>query len=197
MTNRSLLAAIVGLAGTCAAASAQAPLNLVSVNPDVASGFITISYNASSHVFTASGFTQNVNQPPTVPAGNRTFSLTANINNDGTLKDNVGSLIVRGDVGGTDQLLFSGTFISAFGYNFGNIFEFLVTQSAGSLAPIGSSVGTILIGDGLSFPNNNLPSFTSSFNVSFTGRANTFVPTPGAAALLGLGGLVAARRRRA
>lgn len=182
-------------------ASAQ-PLNLVPGTPDVASGFIAVDYNATTGAFSATGYTQNVNLPPNqLPLGQRQFSLNAIINNSGQIAG-LGSLMVRGDYGGTDQILFSSNSIVAFGYGPTNKFEFIFTQQAGSLASVGSSIGTILVDPNLVFPGG-IPSFTSSFSGRlFSGgpgaaNADTFViPSPSALALAGLGGLMVSRRRR-
>jgi hypothetical protein len=195
-TTMSLVAAL----GLSTSALAQAPLNLVPGTPDVASGFIAVDYNATTQLFTAEGFTQNLNLPPTMPLGQRQFRLTAIINNAGQLTG-PGTLTVRGDYLGTDQLLFSSNDIDAFGYDSFNRFEFLFTQQAGNLAPAGASVGTILADPNLSFPGG-VPNFTSSFSGRlFPGGpgaavADTFIPAPGALPVTVLAGAAMMRRRR-
>jgi hypothetical protein len=192
---------IVVSAAAAATASAQ-PLNLVTGTPDVASGFIAVDYNATTGAFSATGFTQNLNLPPNqIAMGQRQFSLTAIINNSGQIAG-LGSLIVRGDYGGTDQVLFSSNSITAFGFGPTNKFEFIFAQQGGSLAAVGTSIGTILVDPNLVFPGG-IPSFSSSFSGRlFPGgpgaaNADTFViPSPSALALAGFGGLIAARRRR-
>lgn len=52
--------------------------------------------------------------------------------------------------------------------------------------------GATVVVTGISNPPGALPEYTAAL-----GFATEFIPTPGAAAILGLGGLVAARRRRA
>lgn len=202
----SALSATAALTLVCGSALA-APLNLVSVDPDVASGFIAIDYNATTQTFTASGQTQNLGLPPSfgppsnVNLGLRQFTLTALIDNAGNIAG-AGSLTVRGDYGGVDQLLFSSNSIVAFGFGSFNKFEFVFSQTAGSLAPVGTQIGTILADANLSFPGN-IPSFQTSFTNRFfpggpgNGNADTFVPAPSSAVLLcTLGGLAARRRRR-
>lgn len=191
---------LLAVVSTASGAFARAPLNLVGGNPDVASGFIAVDYNATTKLFTAVGTTQNLSLPVTPSLGLRLFSLSATIDNVGNLSG-PGSLIVRGDFGGTDQVLFQSNTITAFGFGATNKFEFLFTQESGSLAPVGSSVGTILVDTGLNF-GGGIPSFSASFSGRiFTGgpgfaNADTFVPGPSALAVMGLGGLFAGRRRR-
>lgn len=192
------------LVAAAAASAAGAPLNLVSVNPDVASIGVAVSYNATTQTFTASGRTQNLLLPSlvSVPLGNvRQFLLTAIIDNNGNLAG-PGSLTVRGDYNVSDELLFSSNTISAFGFSAFNKFEFVFIQQAGSLAPVGTPIGTILVEAGLSFAGG-VPDFHSSFDSAFfpggpgTGNADTFVPAPASAGLLvGLGAMSARRRRR-
>lgn len=180
-----------------------APLNLISVNPDAASGFIAVKYDATSHLFTATGVTQNLFQAmgPDVPLGGRTFSLSASIDNSGNLiSGGPASLLVRGDFGGVDQVLFQSNAIIAFGFSATSKFEFLFQQQSGSLAPAGWPIGTVLIDTNLSFPGG-VPSFQSSFSDEIIpgvglGQADTFVPAPAGALALAMGGLVIARRRR-
>jgi hypothetical protein len=199
--NLVRLTTVLALAAGVSSAVA-APLNLSPLPPDVASGFIVINYNASSMIFTASGFTQNISLPgPTSqPAGLRAFSLTAMIDNAGNASS--GTLLVRTDFGSADSVAFSSAALTAFGFGATNKFEFVFTQAAGNLAPVGSDIGTILVSPSLSFAGG-VPSFAQSFsNDPFgagfgDGNADTFlIPAPGALALLGMGGLVATRRRR-
>lgn len=200
MKTLSVLTAAAALAIATGSAFA-APLNLVSVNPDVASGFVAIDYNATTNTFTASGQTQNLGLPPSFALNLREFSITATIDNSGNLIG-AGTLMVRGDYGGVDQVLFSSTSIIAFGFSSFNKFEFLFSQTAGSLAPVGTPIGTILTDANLNFPGN-VPSFQSSFSNRFfpggpgNGNADTFVPAPSSLALIAsIGGLAARRRRR-
>lgn len=196
---RTSISCVVALA-LSASALAQAPLNLVPGTPDVASGFIAVDYNATTGLFTAEGFTQNLNLPPTIPMGQREFRITAIIDNLGQLAG-PGSLTVRGDYLGIDQVLFSSNDIDAFGYDSFNRFEFLFTQQSGNLATAGASVGTILADPNLVFPGG-VPNFSQSFSGRlFPGGpgaavADTFVPAPGTLVVTVLGGLAAMRRRR-
>lgn len=201
MNSRSFVLAATAVSIATGSASAVS-LGLFKTDPDVASGFIGVDYDAVSHVFSAVGFTQNLELPPASSLGNRLFSLTALIDNNGNLLSGGAALTVRGDFGGSDQLLFSSTSIIDFGFSAFNKFEFRFTQQAGSLASVGATIGTILVDTGLSFPGG-----TPDFHASFSGRifpggpgaanADTFAPAP-SPALSGcvLAGLVARRRRR-
>src|SRR5207244_2220532 len=120
---RFVLAATAALAAAAGSADA-ALLNLVPGAPDVASGFISIDYNASSGAFLASGSTQNLSIPPnTFPMGQRQFQLTATIDSNGNIVG-PGSMTVRGDYGGTNQLLYFSNTILAFGFGQTDKFEF-------------------------------------------------------------------------
>lgn len=196
-----LLAGCVVASG--AAFSSAAPLNLVKVDPDVASGFIAIDYSSVNGLFTAVGQTQNLELTPgggSINMGLELFSLSAILDVNGLLAG-PGSLTVRGDYGGTNQLLFSSSSILAFGFSATNKFEFQFSQAAGSLASVGTTIGTILTDLNLSFPGG-VPDFHSGFSNRFfpggpgNGSADTFVPSPSAAAVGALAGLAAMRRRR-
>jgi hypothetical protein len=200
MKNFSMTTVLALAAGVSSAVAA--PLNLSPLPPDVASGFIVINYNASSMVFTATGFTQNISLPgpSSQPAGLREFSLSAVIDNAGNATS--GTLLVKTDFGSNDSVAFQSASLTAFGFGAFNKFEFVFSQAAGNLAAVGSEIGTILVSPSLSFPGN-VPSFAQSFtNDPFglgfgDGNADTFlIPAPGALALLGMGGLVSTRRRR-
>lgn len=199
--NKVQMTTVLALAAGVSSAVA-APLNLSPMPPDVASGFIVVNYNASSMVFTASGFTQNISLPgpSSMPAGLREFTLTAVIDNAGNASS--GMLMVKTDFGSPDSVAFSSASLTAFGFGAVNKFEFVFAQQAGNLASVGSDIGTILVVPGISFAGD-VPSFAQSFTndpMGFgfgTANADTFlIPAPGALALLGMGGLVATRRRR-
>ncbi len=114
-----------------------------------------------------------------------------------------GQTILRGDAtggsfirfGGTSSILFSD--ITGFQYTFGAPLQALLNPGRG---PINPQEGTFTItdvltnpaGGGLIGPGGVIRSFSA--NSSFSG--NSAVPTPGALALMGLGGLVVGRRRR-
>lgn len=188
------------------AGATASPLNLVAGTPDVSAGFISISYNATSHAFSATGFTQNANFPPAIPSlGQRAFSLTCNIDNSGNILPGNQSLTVRGDVNaagqfvsGANALIFTSSTLSQFGFGATDKFEFVFTAGSGGLwATNNQSLGVIMVGAGLFTSNGGVPRFTSDFSLTSSGNADTFlVPAPGAFALLGAAGLTATRRRR-
>lgn len=200
--NVAKIVALGAIGVAASVASAQSPLNLTPSFPDVFSGAIAVDYNATSGLFTASGFTQSMALVPngSIPMGQRQFFISAILSNLGTI-NGAGSMIVRGDYGGTDQVLFSSNNILAFGFSATSKFEFLFSQDAGSLAPVGTPIGTILTDTNISFPGG-IPDFHQSFSGRIfpggpgAGTADTFAPAPSAAALLGLAGLTASRRRR-
>lgn len=202
---KSVLFAAVGLLGVSANAHAAA-LNLIPGRPDGFSNTVQVAYNSSTHILTASGIPQNVVLTPggsqiNVIGGGaaNSFSLSVNINNDGTIgAGGAGSLSFIADHGGNDQTLFSAITLTQFGFSNGLLeFVFSGTGSGGTLngghLPTGVIVSDVLAG--AAFTN-----FNTSFNNSgstFVATSDTFViPAPGAASLafLGLGAMV--RRRR-
>ena len=202
MSIRSFVVCATAVAAFAGSTFAN-PLNLVPGNPDVASGFITVTYNASTHAFSAVGYTQNIALPGGTqePANLREFTLTATISNSGVASD--GTLMVRTDHNNSvDSVGFSSASLVSFGFGITNKFEFVFSQAAGNLASAGTQIGTILIAPSLFA--NGMPSFASSFSNDEggdggVGNADTFalVPAPASLALCGFAGLAAGRRRRA
>ncbi len=192
MYRISMCVAAIAIATEVASAT---PLNLVPGRPDVFSSFTTISYSASTHVLTANGFTQNLALNFVNPAinigGNRAFTLSAIINNNGTISG-VGSLSVFGNYGGSNVLLMSASSLSQFGFSNGKLeFVFGGGGAGGSLNPASVQTGVILTDSSMSFS-----SFTSSFTNSDNGVSDTYlIPSPGVA-LLGVSGMVSLARRR-
>ncbi|MGQ0626546.1 MAG: MYXO-CTERM sorting domain-containing protein [Phycisphaerales bacterium] len=205
---RSIGLSVVALA-MCAGSAIASPLNLTPQLPDVASGFIFVSYNAGSHVLTATGSTQNLTFPGMPPVmtnlNNRLFSLSMGINNDGSIDTNIASNFeVRGDYLGTNVLLYHSSNVAAFGFGATNRLEFIHLADGGSIVPLGSQIGTILSMSNVSYAGT-VPSFMNSFTAGFnfggqlfgTSSADSFIiPTPGAAALAGMGLVAFSRRRR-
>lgn len=202
---KSVFFAAIGVVGMSAGAHAAA-LNLVPGRPDVFSNEVLVSYNSSTGLLTATGFTQNM---VLTPGGSQInligggavnmFNLSVTINNDGTIGNGgAGSMSVKGDYLSNDVTLLSAITLSQFGFSNGVLeFVFSATGAGGTVNPGPQSVGVILsdASTGAAFSN---------FNVSFSnastgglGTVDTFViPTP-ASAMLGLGGvLLMARRRR-
>lgn len=209
MSLRSLVAPTVIILGTAIAAPAMgAALGLSPTAPDVASGFINVDYNATTHAFTASGFTQNLNLPPTQGLGNRTFTLNASIDNAGNIDALAPFLFeVRGDFMGTNTLLYHATSLAPganFGFSAVAKFEFVFLNDFASPLPgvgIGTKIGTILSSAVTTFPGN-VPVFTQNFTnhtvpIPGAGVADSFpVPAPSAGALAALAGVVVMGRRR-
>ena len=202
--NPCAFAAIGGFALSASFALAgPGLLNLTPGTPDVASGFVSVNYDAQAMVLSVTGFTQNLNLPPSSPLNNRQFSILASIDNSGApISGGTFSLMVRGDFGGPDQVLFQSTTLQNFGSGAVDLFEFVFVQESGSLAAPGTLIGTILAGNFGFFPGG-VPNFSQSFsNVPFpgfpgSGNADTFViPTPTAAAMFAVAGIASLRRRR-
>jgi hypothetical protein len=201
MSIRSFFVSATAVAALAGSTFAN-PLNLVPGNPDVASGFILVTYNASTHAFSATGYTQNIALPGGTqePANLREFTLTATISNSGVASD--GTLMVRTDHTSADSVGFSSASLVSFGFDITNKFEFVFSQAAGNLASAGTQIGTILVAPDLF--SNGMPSFAADFSNDIgggfgVGNADTFalVPAPASLALCGVAGLVAGRRRRA
>ena len=131
----------------CARGTA-APLNLTLTNaPDIFSGFIDVTYNATSDQFVAQGFSLKFySGTATNDINNGGFSVNATIDAAGNFS--VGSLTVSGSISNTPYsgVLLTGS-LAAFGYRNtgGDPFEFNFNVTGGSLAPLyGSQAGLIL-----------------------------------------------------
>ncbi|MCC6320758.1 MAG: hypothetical protein IT438_04900 [Phycisphaerales bacterium] len=193
----------LALLTSVSAPALAAPLNLNLARPDITSGFISVTYNATTDVLQATGTAiaidfDGVNPPDhAITAG--TFTLTASVNSAGSL---VGGTLT---IGGTIPALGAGAplltaNLTSFGFSSSpltQIFEFTGSVTGGSqAAAFGPSMGTILfLGGGFN------GTFNSNFNNgNFFGQAaadTARIPAPGAgAAAIGLLGLAARRRRR-
>lgn len=201
MSKSSFVLAVAGLLASASFAAA-APLNLTLQRPDITSGLLSVSYNATSDVLTVTGSALTIDldgiAPPDHPITGGTFALTANINSAGVLTS--GSLTISGSIsalGAVTPLLTAN--ITAFGFSNSpvtQIFEFTGPVTGGSLASgpngFGSTVGTILsLGGGFN------GSFASNFSNSGFGAADTArIPAPAAGTLALMTGVLALGRRR-
>jgi hypothetical protein len=200
------LTSLVVVAGASRSANAGLDLQLQQT-PDFFAGFIDVNYNSSTDVFTASGFTFELDDDGVGPAEsvqNGTFIINASINVSGVLTS--GTL----GIGGTIPALGfnSGTLLTGNLVNFGfpsqgaAPLEFALQVTGGDAA---SLFGTIPTGIILSGDTGFGGTFASSFNnlsgdIPGTGAAimdaAPIVPLPSSLllALGGLGAAVAGRR---
>ena len=155
-------------------AAFAAPLNLTLLQkPDIFSGFINVTYNATTKDFIASGFAlqlryDNAGNTVTSNIVNGTFNLTAKIDNAGNAVS--GSLTISGNVLGFNSPLLTGN-ITAFGFvptAGGQPFEFLLTSTGGALATPtlfgnpGSAFGVILSQSSSTFAGNFMTNFSDA-----------------------------------
>lgn len=126
-----------------------------------------------------------------IASGNGTFSITGG--NGTVLSGLLNGTFTRLGSGPGAGLAFSGT---VSGVSFSNNTT-LTGTSGGSFSSDFSAFGTLTgFGVILTIPNNAGNFFGSSFGPVSTQSSGQVIPSPGSIALLGLGGLVAARRRR-
>ena len=163
--------AVMLLMGVLGATGQAAPLNLTLTSaPDIFSGFIDVTYTASSDQFLAQGFSlKYYDGTATNDIPNGDFNITATIDGAGVVSS--GSLSITGTVQNTiySGVLLTGN-VSAFGFRNtgGDPFEFTFNITGGSLAPVfGAQVGLILEAH-------------STFNGSFAANFNNLLGgTPG------------------
>jgi hypothetical protein len=177
-------------------------LGLTSQPPDITAGFTLVSYDATTDVFTATGFATNLDldgdAPPdyNITGSNTQFDIIATVNSSGVAS--AGTLVIQGkvsEVSATSGTLLTGT-LSQFGYSTvagGEIFEFVFAVTGGDLASsFGPSAGVILDANDTGFGGN----FTSDFSNNGFGTSDTFpIPEPATVSLLLLGGAGVACRR--
>ena len=166
-----------------------APLNLILGTPDISSGFMSTTYNATTDLFAVDGsFASGTLDGANI--ANQTFFLNANISAGGVL--NSGSLTISG----TSGIYNSGTLLTGnlLQVGFSNatplsgLLEFLFTPTGGDLlAEYGGGNGGIILSasgyDGNSF---NTDFSGAPFN-SFADTAPVVVPVPAAVWLFGSG----------
>ncbi len=165
--------------------------------PNLYSQTLSISYNATTHQFTASGSTSDyfdlqtndnlvVSDPTFDDTG--TFSLSATVATNGTLVSGTVSLGSAGGVYGapdyTSQIYPAGTLLqgnlTAFGFEGASVnnrsqFDFEFNVTGGSLASVyGPVAGTVMYTEDYSFGG----SFTTSFNNGGQGDADTLMMVP-------------------
>ncbi len=203
--NKLLLAAALVLAVGQPRAAMATPLNLSLVDsPDIFSGQIDITFDATTGLLSANGFSLQFVYGAGLTADIENGSFNIDIVTDGstTLGDGAGTdLVITGDIdldgGGAD---YTGTLLTGKIALFGatdsgpGVFEYVFDVTGGSLVPdfFGGQVGVIL-GAG----SNS--TFTGSFAVDFSnldgGQAGTGsgssdtapIPEPGTMLLLGAG----------
>lgn len=195
---------------TCVAGGGGPGIGRITYNMAVPISFIVDGTNepgflgGSPHVFNATLELQLDIGAATTAAG----VTTASVNGYFIVKDNVSNnMILRGDtasgpgafvrVGGTNSILFSDQ--TGFAYTFGAALNSLLAPGRSPANPQEAvfTLTNILVAQGLSLIDAQTKTFNSfSANSSFTGNT-AVIPTPGSIALVGLGGLIATRRRRA
>lgn len=194
------------------AASGSAHAGLIGVklfeSPDIFSGFLDVTYDASTDLFQAQGFSLTFDDGGGAqPIANGSFSLSATVAPGGVFVG--GSVTILGTVGLFGPTLLTGS-LTAMGFldpPGGDLFDFLFTVTGGDLAShyggIGATAAIILdANDGSDFDGTFQNSFDNLVNgLPGTGQgvADTGLPVPSPAALgvLVLGALVSRRRRQA
>jgi PEP-CTERM motif-containing protein len=188
-------------------ASAQAGLiNLtLEPHPDVASGFIDVTYDAASDAFVASGFAMEMNDDsiaPTEAISSGLFSIGADIDDSGLLNSgtvNIGGTIAN--LGFNSGTLLTGSLTAVGADAPSGVIEFLFSVTGGDAVGLYGGIGatggiimgfTDFTGWGSSFNNN--------FGIQGLGQAVAdtapVVPEPTTLALLTAGMFAIKRRKR-
>jgi hypothetical protein len=188
------------LASLLARPVSATPLNLsLQFSPDVMSSFVTVNYNASTGAFNADGFVSSYNGPtsPSHDITDYNFDITATIDAGGTFGH--GSLDIWYYLDPSDHLLTGELF--AFGYS-DHLLEFLFNNLQGPLQSDFGAVAAVTLEDndfittpGQSF-GDSFPTVTANYYTSDTGVPAVPEPSTISLLLLGVGGMVLARRRR-
>ncbi|MEL6329480.1 MAG: hypothetical protein AAFR38_07440 [Planctomycetota bacterium] len=189
MKNSIAMAAVAGLAS---AAAGQVNISVIApaqVN-EGETFTVFIAADASVQNVGTTGFATSISGNGAANAGSVTDELSAPSPPGGftVVSASASELVVENFVA------FFGSFgregIGASGQE--NLYSFTVTAGAAGLI----NIGTGLSNQSLATGANDAGFIATNFDVSFGSAVVEVVPTPGAAAVLGLGGLVAARRRR-
>lgn len=180
-------------------------VGLISYNMAVPISFIVDGSSEPApfqNTFAGAHLELNLLISPAVTIGGVT---TANVSGYFIVTDSGGGMILRGDaqggsfvrIGGTNSILFSDQ--TGFAYTFGASLLSLLAPGRTAANPQEAvfTLTNILTAGGAPLFDPISKIFNDfSANSSFTGNTAT-VPSPGSLALMGLGGLIAARRRRA
>lgn len=207
MRARQFILAVVAGLGASAAAQAQSSTVATFADPTVGGPLSPLfEYNgdATSGVLTGGWSGSNLNLlTPGIPFvgdyANSTFTMTpvsTSVPLGGGLFLTSGGTINFFDASSNPLLTinFTGGFLSsALGFGASDFTGFNVTFSGPILAAYGSVTSEAF---SFSFANPALTSSGFSVTSAFTSSAELVVPAPASAALIGLGGLVALRRRR-
>jgi hypothetical protein len=175
-------------------AALATPLDLtLPLSPDIMSGFIDVTFDASSDTLEATGFALTLDG---APISNGTFLLIVD------LAAISGTLDIGGNVGGSGPSLLTGD-LTAFGFipGGGDPLEFTFSATGGDLLSLfgglSAPIGVILSGTG--FPGDFAADFDNRIGLAQgtgSGVADAAaVPEAGTAVLLLLGGFGLATRR--
>lgn len=185
--------AFLGVASSGNAGAAALGLTLAD-SPDIVSGFIDVAYSAASDTLTASGFALELDDdgtPPSVPIDAGSFSLSATVDDTGTLLG--GSLTIGGTIpslGAVSGTLLTGTITKLGADGATGLVEFLLDVTGGDLASLyGAVAGGILGTTGFT------GSWDSDFSASGASADVAAIPLPAALWLL-LPALLTLVRRR-
>jgi len=193
---------------TSQATAAPLGLNLQD-SPNISSGLIGVSYDATTDEFLASGFTLSLFDQgfwvPIIPDATGSFAISATIDEFGTAS--AGDLSITGSILGFGPTLLTGT-LTDFGFSDsgGDLFEFLFTVDDGILGVpalfggTGSVVGVVLDANGSNFTGDFGSDFTNTLsrtNLGLGFAKTAPIPEPTTLALLLTGALLWRKRRRA
>ena len=210
MRHRAIAFAACLLAGIVTSPVKSAPLGLtLQDSPQASSGFINVSYSASTDEFLASGFALSLFDQgfwiPIIPDAIDSFTISATIDEFGTA--GAGGLSITGSILGLGPTLLTGT-LTDFGFldGGGDLFEFLFTVDDGVLGipglfgGPGSVFGVVLDANGSNFTGDFGTDFSNTFRRGNKGPGVALtapIPEPTTLALLLTGALVWRNRRRA